>query len=156
MGWGEQAVLQLKGEAAVWAMHRVPMSMPIEWSTFCTELQVKYILSHTLDLGKCEWEELRLKKRECVTEFNEHFGHLHSRLDLHQPKPAEILPHAYGYKIKKGNQGVYNNLVHYIGIRDRTPTLEQHIEHLATLDTSLIKTQPGNGSNTNTNTTMQT
>jgi len=36
-GWGEQAVLQLKGDAAVWAMHHFPMSTPIEWSTICTE-----------------------------------------------------------------------------------------------------------------------
>ena len=36
-GWGEQAVLQLNGDAAVWAMHRFPMSTPIEWSTICTE-----------------------------------------------------------------------------------------------------------------------
>jgi len=36
-GWGEQAVLQLKGDAVVWAMHHFPMSTPIEWSTICTE-----------------------------------------------------------------------------------------------------------------------
>jgi len=38
MGWGEQAVLQLKCNAAIWAMHRFPMSMPIEWFTLGTEL----------------------------------------------------------------------------------------------------------------------
>jgi hypothetical protein len=65
--WGEQAVVQLKGNAAVWAMHRFPMSAPIEWSTFCTELQAKYILSNALDLVKHEWEELNLKKGERVT-----------------------------------------------------------------------------------------
>jgi hypothetical protein len=32
-GWGEQAVLQLTGDAATWAMHRFPISTPIEWST---------------------------------------------------------------------------------------------------------------------------
>jgi len=37
-GWGEQAVPQQKGDAAVWATHRFPKSTPIEWSTFCTEL----------------------------------------------------------------------------------------------------------------------
>ena len=52
--WGEQGVLQLKGDAAVWAMHRFPMSAPIEWSTFCTELKAKFIPSNTLDLVKCE------------------------------------------------------------------------------------------------------
>ena len=29
-GWGDQAVLQLKGDTAVWAMLRIPMSAPIE------------------------------------------------------------------------------------------------------------------------------
>jgi len=38
MGWGEQAALQLKCNAAIWAMHRFPMSMPIEWFTLGTEL----------------------------------------------------------------------------------------------------------------------
>jgi len=69
--------------------------------------------------------------------------------------PAEMLADTYGYKIEKGNQGVYKNLVHYIGMRDRTPTLEQHIEHLAALDTSLNKFQPGGIFNKNTTTTTK-
>jgi len=86
MGWGEQAVLQLKGDAAVWAMHcRFPMSAPIEWSTFCTELKAKYIPSNALDLVKREWEELSLKQGERVTEFNECFRGLRSKLDPRQP-----------------------------------------------------------------------
>ena len=151
-GWGEQAVLQLKGDAAVWAMHRFPMSAPIEWSTFCTELKAKFIPSNALDLVKREWEELSLKKGERVTEFNERFRRLRSKLDPHQPMPAEMLADAYGYKIEKGNQGVYKDLVRYIGMRDRTPTLEQRMEHLAALDTSLNKSQSGSGPNTTTTT----
>jgi len=145
-------VLQLKGDAAVWAMHRFPMSAPIEWSTFCTELKAKFIPSNALDLVKREWEELSLKKGERVTEFNERFCRLRSKLDPHQPMPAEMLAHAYGYTIEKGNQGVYNDLVHYIGMRDRTSTLEQRMDHLAALDTSLNKSQSGCGPNTTTTT----
>lgn len=33
--WGQQVVLQGKENAAVWAMHRFPMTMPIKWCTFC-------------------------------------------------------------------------------------------------------------------------
>jgi len=134
-------VLQLKGNAAVWAMHRFPMSAPIEWSTFCTELKAKFIPSNALDLVKREWEELSLKKGECVAEYNERFRRLRSKLDPHQPMPAEMLADTYGYKIEKGNQGVYKDLVRYIGMRDGTPTLEQRMEHLAALDTSLNKFQ---------------
>jgi len=152
IGWGEQAVLQFKGDAAVWAMHRFPMSTPIEWSTFCTELKAKYIPSNALDLVKREWEELSLKKGERVTEFNERFRCLRSKLDPHQPMPAEMIADAYGYKIEQGNQGVYKDLVRYIGMRDRTPTLEQRMEHLAALDTSLYKSQSGSGPNTTTTT----
>jgi len=149
-GWGEQAVLQLKGNPAVWAMHRFRMSAPIEWSTFCTELKAKFILSNTLDLVKREWEELSLKKGERVTEFNEPFRCLCSKLDLHQPVGAKMLANAYGYKIEKGNQGVNKDLVRYIGMSDSTPTLEQRMEHLAALDTSLNKSQSGSGPNTTT------
>ena len=129
-GWGEQAVLQLKGDAAVWAMHCFAMSTLIEWSTCCTELKDKYIPSNALDLVKREWEELSLKKEERVTEFNELFCHLRSKLDPHQPMPAEMLADADGYKIEMGNQGVYKDLVRYIGTRDRTATLEQHMDHI--------------------------
>jgi hypothetical protein len=131
-------------------MHRFPMSAPIEWSTFCTELKDKFIPSNALDLVKCEWEELNLKKGERVTEFNERFRHFRSKLDPHQPMPAEMLADAYEYKIEQGNQGVYKDLVHYIGMRDRTPTLEHHMEHLAALDTFLNKSQSGSGPNTTT------
>ena len=64
-------------------MHRFPISTPIEWSTFCMELKAKHIPSNTLDLVKREWEELSLKKVEQVTEFNERFRRLHSKLDPH-------------------------------------------------------------------------
>jgi len=145
-------VLQLKCDAAVWAIHRFPMSAPIEWSTFCTELKAKFVPSNALDLVKCEWEELSLKKRERVTEFNECFCRLRSKLDPHQPMPAEMLADAYGYKIEQGNQGVYRDLVSYIGMCDTTPTLEQRMEHLAALDTSLNKSQSGSSPNTTTTT----
>jgi len=151
-GWGEQAVLQLKGDTVVWAMHRFPMSAPIEWSTLCTELKAKFIPSNTLDLVKREWEELSLKKGERVTECNERFCRLRSKLDPHQPMPAKMLANTYGYKIEKGTQGVYKDFVHYIGMRDRTRTLEQHMEHFAALDTSLNKFQSGSGPNTTTTT----
>jgi len=106
-GWGDHAVLQLKGDAAVWAMHRFPMSAPIEWSTFCKDLKAKFIPSNALDLVKRECEELSLKMGERITEFDELFRRLHSKLDLPQPMPAEMLAAAYGYKIKMGNKGVY-------------------------------------------------
>ena len=99
--------------------------------------------------------DVSLKKGEHVTEFNERFRHLLSKLDPHQPMPAEMLADAYGYKIEKGNQGVYQDLVRYIGMRDWTPTLEQRMDHLAALDTSLNKSQPGGSFNTNTPTTSK-
>ena len=111
MGWGEQAVLQLKGDAAVWAMHCFLMSTPIKWSIFGTELKAMYSPSNVLDLVKCEGEELSLVKGEIVTEFNEHFHHLRLKLDPDQPMPAEMLVEAYGYKIEKGDQGIYTELV---------------------------------------------
>jgi len=147
-GWGEQAVLRLKGDAAVWAMHRFSRSAPIEWSTFFTELKAKPIPSNTLDLVKREWEELSQKKGERVTAFDERFRRLRSKLDPLQPMPAEMLGDAYGYTIEKGNQGVYKDLVRYIGMRDRTPTLEQRMERLTALDTSLNKSESGSGPNT--------
>jgi len=136
-GWGEQAVLQQKGDAAVWAMHRFPMSKPIKWSTFCEELKAKYIPSNALNLVKRECEELSLKSGERVTEFNKRFRQPCSKRDLHQPMPAQKLADTYGFKIEKGNQGVYKALVRYIGMHNRTPTLDTHMEHLTTLDKSL-------------------
>jgi len=123
MGWEEQAVLKMQGNAAVWAMHHFQMSTPMEWSTFHTELKSKFIPSNALDLVKCKWEELSLKKGERVTQFNECFHWLCWKLDTHQPMPAEMLANTYGYKIEKGNQRVYNDWVGYIGMHDRTPTL---------------------------------
>jgi len=148
--WVEQAVLQLKGDSAVWAMHRFPMSTPSEWSTFCTELKAKFIPSNTLDLVKREWEKWSVKKGECVTEFDKRFRHLCSELDPHQPRPAEMLAETYGYQIELGNQAVYKDSVRYIGMHNWTPTLEQCTEHLAALDTPLNKSQPGSGPNTTT------
>ena len=143
---------QLKGNAAVWAMHHFPMSAPIEWSTFCTELKAEFIPSNALDLVKRKYKGLSLKKAERITEFNARFRRLCSKLDLHQPLPAEIVADAYGYKIEMGNQGVYKDLFGYIGMRDWTPTLEPRMEHLAALDTSLNKSQSGSGPNTTTTT----
>jgi len=151
-GWGEQAVLQLKGHAAVWAMHCFPMSASIEWSTFGTELEARFIPSNALDLVKHESEVLSLKKGERITEFNERFHRHCLKLDPHQPKPAEMSADTDGYKIEKGNQGVYKDLIRYIGMRDRTPTFEQRMEHLATLDMSLNKSESGGGPNTTTTT----
>jgi hypothetical protein len=145
-------VLQLKGDAAIWAMHRFPMSTPIELTTFCMEVKAKYITSNALDLVKRKWEELSLKKGECITEFTKHFRHLHSMLDLYQPMPSEMLSYANGFQIEKGNQGMCEDLFRYIGMRDRTPTLEQHMGYFTTLDTSLNKFQPASASNGNMNT----
>jgi hypothetical protein len=89
-------VLQLKGDAAVGAVHCFPMCTPIEWSTFCTELRAKFIRCNALDLVKCEWDELSLKKGERVIEFNKHFRRLLLELDPHQPIPADILADADG------------------------------------------------------------
>jgi hypothetical protein len=150
MGWGEQAVLQPKGDAAVWAMHRFKIGSPIEWFTFCTELNIKSNPSNALYLAKCKWEEQSFNKREFVTNDNKRFRCPHSNLDSHQPVPAVILVHADGYMIKLANQGVYVESVHYIGIRDSSPTLKQHMDHLATLDISLNKCQPGYWFNINT------
>ena len=132
-------MLQLKGDAAVWAMHRFPMSTRIEWCTFYTELKAKCILSNALDMVECELEEVSLKKEESVAEFHKRFRRLSSKLTPHQPSDATMLADAYRYKIGKGNLGVYNNVVLYIGMGDRTPTLKQRMEQLAPLDTSLDK-----------------
>ena len=123
-GWGEQAVLQSKADAAVWARHHFPMGAPIKWSMFCTELKAKFIPSNAVNLVKREWEELILKNGERVTEFTKRFRRLCSKLDPHQLMPAKILADAYGYKIEKGNLGVHKDLVRYIGMCDRTPTLK--------------------------------
>jgi len=154
-GWGEHAVLQLKSNTAVWGMHRFPMSTPIEWSTFCIELKAEYIQSNALDLVKRKWEELSLQVGDRVTEFSERFQALCLKLDRHQPMAAEMLADDYQYKIEKGNEGVFNHLVPYIDMHDRTPTLEQHIEYLAMLDTSLNQSEPGGGFNMKTNTTTK-
>jgi len=117
-GWGEQAELQLNGDTAVWAMHHFPLSAPIEWSTFCTELKAKLIPSNALDLVKREQEEQSLKKGERVTKCNEHLRRLCSKLEPQQPIPAELLADAYRYKIEQGNQGVHEDLVRYFGMCD--------------------------------------
>ena len=148
-------MLHLEGDAAVWAIHHFPMSTTIKWSTNCTQSNAEYTPSNTLDLVKCKWEELSLKKGECVTEFNEHFRSLLSKLEPHRPIHAEMLANTYQNKIENGNQGVYKDLFRYIGMWDMTPILEQRLQHLAALDTSLTKSQPGSDSNTNTNTTMK-
>jgi len=114
-------VLQFKGHAAVWAMHRFPMSTPIEWSTSCTELKSMGIASNALDLVKREWEELSLKTGQPVTVFNDGFRYLRSKLDPYQPVPAEMLADAYIYTIAKGSRGVSKDLIRYSGMRDRTP-----------------------------------
>jgi len=146
-------VLQIKGDTAVWAMHSFPMSTPIEWSTSRVELKAKYIPSNALDLVKRQWEELSLKEGECVTEFNERFSRLCSKLELHQPMPTDMLADAYVYKIEQGNQGVYIDQVRYISMHDMTLTLEQHMEHLAEFGRSLTKSPARSGAGANTNTT---
>jgi len=113
-------------------------------------LKSKFILSSALDLVKREWEELSLKEGDCVTETTERVCHLCSKWDLHQAMPAEMLANIYGYKIEQGNQGVYKDVVRYIGMRFRTPNLKKRMEHLAALDTSLNKSQHGSGPNTTT------
>jgi hypothetical protein len=81
---------------------------------------------------------------------------MQSTLDLHQPLPAKMLPHTYGYKIKRGSTQVWKDLVRVIGRHDSIPTIEQSIVHLTTTDPSLIKSQAGSGSNSNTDTATQT
>jgi hypothetical protein len=69
--------------------------------------------------------------------------------------PAEMSAKAYGYKNEKGNQAVYKVLVRYIGMSDRTPTLEQPMEHLAASDMSLNISQSPSSSKVNTITTTK-
>jgi hypothetical protein len=66
--------------------------------------------------------------------------------------PSEILCDAYGLKITQGNQGIYTDIVQYIGIGDRTPSLVQYMEHLAMIDMSLNMSPPASASNMNMNT----
>jgi hypothetical protein len=47
-----------------------------------------------------------------------------------------------------GNHGGYEDFVCYLGMCERTPTLDLSMEPLAILDTSLNKSQPGSGPNT--------
>jgi len=54
---------------------------------------------NALDRVKREWEKLSQKNGERVTEFTEGLCLLHSKLDPHQPMPAEMLDDTYGYKI---------------------------------------------------------
>jgi len=136
-------------------MHRFPMSTAIAKSTFWTELKAKYISSHALDLVKCKWEELSLRKEERLTECNERFRGLHAQLDPHHRMSTKILSDSYGYKIENGHQGIYKDLVHYIGMRDRTPTVNQRMEHLAALDPSPNQSQLASSFNTNSNTTTK-
>jgi hypothetical protein len=60
-----------------------------------------------------------------------------------------------GYIIDNGSKEVYNNLVRYIGMCDRTTTLQQHMEPLATLDMTLNKSQSGSGFREINNTTTK-
>jgi len=69
--------------------------------------------------------------------------------------PTKMIVDRYWYQIEKGNEIVYEDLVHYIGMRNKTPTLVQNMENVTALDTSLNKSQPGSGSGTNTNTTRK-
>lgn len=55
--------------------------------------------------------------------------------------PGKMLSNNYGYEIQNGYRGVYEDLVHYVGIHDRTPALEQHMEHLTVFNMTLNKHQ---------------
>jgi serine/threonine protein phosphatase PrpC len=69
--------------------------------------------------------------------------------------PTELLSITIGYMIDNGSKEVYNDLVHYIGMCDKTTTLQQHMEHLATLDMTLNKSQSGSGFRAINNTTTK-
>jgi len=69
--------------------------------------------------------------------------------------PTVLPADAYEYKIKMGSQGVCNDWALQIVIPDRTPTLEQYMEHVSVLVMSLNKSHPGSGSRANTSTTMK-
>jgi hypothetical protein len=101
--------------------------------------------ANALDLVIHKWEELSLKMGDCVTKFNKCFSHQHFKMDLHRPVPAEMLADSDGYMIDNGKQGGYHDLVCSIVMGDRTPTIEQCMEHHATLDTSLNMFQPKSG-----------
>jgi hypothetical protein len=66
-----------------------------------------------------------------------------------------MLANTYGYKIENANQGVYEDVVRYVGICDRSATIEKRMEHLAALDTCLNKSDPASGSNANNNTSTK-
>jgi len=68
---------------------------------------------------------------------------------------ATIIGDADGYKIEKGHQGVYNDLVHWIGMHDRNLTLGQAMERFAALDIPLDKLQSRSGTSANTTPTMK-
>jgi len=67
----------------------------------------------------------------------------------------QMVADANGYEIELNNQELYKDMVCNVGMHNRTPTLEQCMELLAVLDTSLIKSQPGSASGTNAITTMK-
>jgi len=132
------------------------MRIPIEWSTFCLESKARYSPSNALDLVKLEWEEVSRQKGERMIELNDHFGRLFSKLDLPQPMLNEMWADTYTmYKIDKGNQEVYKDLVRYNGTHDMTHTFEQRMEHVTMLEMCINKSLPGCGSSAHTNTTMR-
>jgi hypothetical protein len=57
-GWGEQAVLHLNHDAAVWAMRCFPMSTPIERSIFSRQFKAQSIPSKALNLLNYDSNEL--------------------------------------------------------------------------------------------------
>jgi len=84
-------------------------------------------------------------------EFNKVFCPLHWKLHPPQQMPAEILDEALWYDIKKSYKGVSNDLVRYIGMQDRPPTLPQRMGHIGTLNMSVNKSQPGSSFSLNIN-----
>jgi hypothetical protein len=96
---GNQAELQLKDDAAVWAIHCLPITTHIEQSTIGVGMKSRFIPSNVLDLVKRLSEEQKLYNRGCVIEFNMHFCCLFSKLDLHQPILIQMLAHTAGCQI---------------------------------------------------------
>jgi hypothetical protein len=66
-----------------------------------------------------------------------------------------MLSNNYGNKIQNGYQGVSEDLVHYVRIHDRTPALEQHMEHLTVFNITHNMSQPGSSCSANINRTTK-
>jgi len=69
--------------------------------------------------------------------------------------PIEIFAEVDGVMIESATTEFMKNIVHHVGMCNRSVMFEQRMEHLAALDISLNKIQSGSGFSTNSNTTTK-